>query len=227
VSRDEGMVKGEVSATSASFDNSLVPMLVADDRRHFVAANRAACLLLRLRHDEVLQLTIDDLTPPESRSNVDRLWEAFLRDGTQSGTYELLMPDGPRMRVEYSAKANIETGRHLSIFLVPAAETEDPPADRADARRRLTLREREVLALIAMGNGSFAIAAALQVSPSTVETHVRHCLAKLGANNRAHAIALGLQHGEIDLNVSARPPRIAGGGTPGPGDTHTRRDQRY
>ncbi len=196
------MVESGLTATSASFDDSLVPMLVADASRQYVAANRAACLLLRLRHDEVLQLTIDDLTPPESRSDVDRLWEAFLRDGTQSGTYELLMPDGPRMRVEYSATANIEPGRHLSIFLVPTAEPADAPADRA-ARRRLTLREREVLALIAMGNGSFAIAAALDVSPSTVETHVRHCLAKLGANNRAHAIALGLQHGEIDLSVSA------------------------
>jgi PAS domain S-box-containing protein len=197
------MVERGLGATSASFDNSLVPMVVADDGRHFVAANRAACLLLRLRLDEVLRLTIDDLTPPESRSEVHRLWEAFLRDGTQSGTYELLMPDGPRMPVEYSAKAHIEPGRHLSIFLVPTAEPEDPPADRG-GRSRLTLREREVLALIAMGNGSFAIAAALEVSPATVETHVRHCLAKLGANNRAHAIALGLQHGEIDLNVSGK-----------------------
>jgi PAS domain S-box-containing protein len=158
------MVEAPLSATGASFDNSLVPMLVADDRRHFVGANRAACLLLRLRHDEILELAIDDLTPPESRPNIDRLWEAFLRDGTQSGSYELLMPDGPRMWVEYSATANIGPGRHLSLFLIPTAEPEDSPADRSDTLRRLTLREREVLALIAMGNGSAAIAAALDVS---------------------------------------------------------------
>ena len=57
------------------------------------------------------------------------------------------------------------------------------------------------LALIAMGNGSGAIALALAVSPSTVETHVRHCLDKLGASNRAHAIALGLKKGEIELSA--------------------------
>jgi DNA-binding CsgD family transcriptional regulator len=94
-------------------------------------------------------------------------------------------------------------------LLVPAAETEGSPAEVLDIRHRLTLREREVLALIAMGNGSSAIAARLDVSASTVETHVRHCLGKLGANNRAHAIALGLQRGEIDLSLSTGLP--AGG----------------
>ncbi len=45
--------------------------------------------------------------------------------------------------------------------------------------------------MVAMGMGSSWIAAELGVSPSTVETHVRHCLDKLGARNRANAIALG------------------------------------
>ncbi len=198
---DADLSKGRPSASSASFENSLVPMLVADHGRRYVAANRAACLLLRLREDEVLKLRIDDLTPSENRVNMDQLWDAFLRDGTQSGTFELLMPDGPRMRVEYSATAEIAPGRHLSILLIPSAKPERGGADPPQAARRLTDREREVLALIAMGNGSSAIAVALDVAPSTVETHVRHCLDKLGASNRAHAIALGLQKGEIDLNA--------------------------
>jgi PAS domain S-box-containing protein len=198
---DAGTFEGRGSANTASFEDSLVPMLVADNDRRYVTANRAACLLLRLRLDEVLKLRIDDLTPPENREHMDQLWEAFLRDGTQSGTFELLMPDGPRMRVDYSATAEIAAGRHLSILLVPRAQPEGGGADPAQASRRLTEREREVLALIAMGKASSAIAGALFVSPSTVETHVRHCLDKLGASNRAHAIALGLQKGEIDLNL--------------------------
>lgn len=198
---DAGMSTGPGGANSASFENSLVPMLVADDDRRYVAANRAACLLLRLRREEVLELRIDDLTPVENREHMDELWTAFLRDRTQSGTFELLMPDGPRMRVDYSATAEIAPGRHLSILLVPRAEPEGRGADAGQPTRRLTQREREVLALIAMGNGSSAIAVALAVSPSTVETHVRHCLNKLGASNRAHAIALGLQKGEIELDA--------------------------
>jgi DNA-binding CsgD family transcriptional regulator len=66
----------------------------------------------------------------------------------------------------------------------------------------LSKREREVLAMIAMGVSGSGIASQLDISRLTVETHVRHCLAKLGARNRAHAIALGVRTGEITLDVS-------------------------
>jgi PAS domain-containing protein len=49
-----------------SFQRSLLPILVADDRRRYVDANPAACLLLRLRRAQVLELRVDDLTPPEN-----------------------------------------------------------------------------------------------------------------------------------------------------------------
>jgi DNA-binding CsgD family transcriptional regulator len=182
-----------------SFRRSLVPMVIADDDRRFVAANAAACLLLRLPEEDVLRLTVDDLTPLENRREVGPLWDAFIRDGTQEGKYELLMPDGARVAVEYSATANMEPARHLSILMFPPGRIE------RDAPRRsksvLTSREREVLAMVAMGGSSSSIAAALGVATSTVESHVRHCLDKLGARNRAHAIALGLRYGEITLEL--------------------------
>jgi DNA-binding CsgD family transcriptional regulator len=176
-------------------------MVIADDGRHYVAANPAACLLLRLPEEEVLKRSIEDLTPPENRSQVGPMWEMFVRDGTQRGTFELLMPDGPKVRVEYSATANVEPGRHLSIFLFPPGDRERRPRDGSPARTLLTEREREVLGMVAMGMSTSWIAAALGVAPSTVETHVRHCLDKLGARNRAHAIALGLRADEITLDL--------------------------
>jgi DNA-binding CsgD family transcriptional regulator len=69
----------------------------------------------------------------------------------------------------------------------------------------LTGREREVLRLVAMGRSSGEIADALVVARSTVESHVRHCLDKLGARNRAHAIALALERGEITLELNRAP----------------------
>ena len=42
-------------------------MVLADDERRYVAANAAACLLLRLPEEDVLRLRVDDLTPPEHR----------------------------------------------------------------------------------------------------------------------------------------------------------------
>ena len=177
-------------------------MLIANDERRYVDANRAACLLFRLDRAEVLQLSIDDLTPPEHREATVELWEAFVRDGTQAGTIELAMPDGARLRVDYSATAHVEPGRHLSLLSLPSGDRGgDARAERGGEPSLLSEREREVLTLIAMGERGVAIARKLGVSPATVETHVRHCLTKLGASNRAHAILLGLQRGEIAIRL--------------------------
>jgi PAS domain-containing protein len=49
-----------------SFRSSLVPMVITDDERRYVAVNRAACLLLQLSEKEALELRIEDLTPPQN-----------------------------------------------------------------------------------------------------------------------------------------------------------------
>jgi DNA-binding CsgD family transcriptional regulator len=175
-----------------------MPMLVADDQRRYVNVNRAMCLLLRLDREAVLQRRVEDLTPPELHGDIEKLWGEFLRAGIQGGTYELLMPDGPRMRVEYSATANVEPSRHLSIFEVPP--TRNHISTDVD-ERQLTVREREVLALVAMGDSGATIARVLKISPATVESHVRNSLSKLGARNRPHAIALALRRGELSMDL--------------------------
>jgi DNA-binding CsgD family transcriptional regulator len=180
-------------------------MVIAGDDRRYLAANAAACLLLRLSEHEVCRLRIDDLTPPEHRDSVETLWDAFIRDGVQEGTFALLTPDGARVEVDYSATANVEPGWHVSILMFPPGQGRDDAHGALERRALLTSREREVLGMVAMGQGSTAIAAALGVSVSTVETHVRHCLEKLDARNRAHAIALGLRAGEISLDFGAPP----------------------
>jgi DNA-binding CsgD family transcriptional regulator/GAF domain-containing protein len=53
----------------------------------------------------------------------------------------------------------------------------------------LTPREREVLALIAVGATNSAIAEKLVITEGTVKSHVKHILRKLGATNRSQAIA--------------------------------------
>jgi two-component system response regulator NreC len=60
-----------------------------------------------------------------------------------------------------------------------------PSRRRAAADGPLTARERETLQLLAEGNSHAQIAARLNISPKTVETHRRHIGAKLGIRDLA------------------------------------------
>jgi DNA-binding NarL/FixJ family response regulator len=63
----------------------------------------------------------------------------------------------------------------------------------------LSEREVKVLALIAAGNSNKEIAAQLSISEETAKTHVRNILAKLGVQDRTHAVTLALRRGIIRL----------------------------
>jgi DNA-binding NarL/FixJ family response regulator len=63
----------------------------------------------------------------------------------------------------------------------------------------LTPREVDVLRLVAGGNANKEIAAKLSLTEETVKSHVKKILAKLGANDRTHAVAIGLKRGIIDV----------------------------
>ena len=63
----------------------------------------------------------------------------------------------------------------------------------------LSPREVDVLRLIAGGNANKAIASQLSITEETVKGHVRNILAKLAANDRTHAVTIGLKRGIIDL----------------------------
>jgi DNA-binding NarL/FixJ family response regulator len=63
----------------------------------------------------------------------------------------------------------------------------------------LTARETEVLRLIAAGNANKLIADRLSITEETVKGHVKNILSKLGANDRTHAVTIGLKRGIIEL----------------------------
>jgi len=63
----------------------------------------------------------------------------------------------------------------------------------------LTLREIEVLRLVAAGNANKLIADQLSITEETVKGHVKNILSKLGANDRTHAVTIGLKRGIIEL----------------------------
>jgi len=87
----------------------------------------------------------------------------------------------------------VHAGRKRIVPVV-AAELAEHATDDA-----LTPREVDVLRLIAGGNANKAIASELAITEETVKGHVKNILAKLAANDRTHAVTIGLKRGIIDL----------------------------
>jgi DNA-binding NarL/FixJ family response regulator len=65
----------------------------------------------------------------------------------------------------------------------------------------LTEREREILEALADGATTPEIAAELEISPATVQSHVRHILAKLDVHSRVEAVGAAWRTG---LSVASR-----------------------
>jgi LuxR family quorum-sensing system transcriptional regulator CciR len=61
----------------------------------------------------------------------------------------------------------------------------------------LTPRERQCLALAALGNGDSEIGHILKVSECTAHTHVEHAKQRFGVSTRMQAVVLALMSGEI------------------------------
>ncbi len=72
----------------------------------------------------------------------------------------------------------------------------------ADMPEGLTEREMEVLHAAAHGQPNKLIASALEISPQTVQVHLRNIFAKLGVGSRSEAVAYAIRHGWITLEAS-------------------------
>jgi PAS domain S-box-containing protein len=192
-------------------------ILVVDDQRRCVEVNLAACRLLGLPRRAALGRAVDDFLTPGMRKRLDHVWRAFREGGGHAGPFELSSQAAEAHEVNLSVVANVLPGRHLLILAATNSqpdEVEGPQQVQPDVQVRShnlnsgarfgrggpTPREREVLALLAGGATDEQIAEMLELSPATVQTHVRNAKAKLGARTRAQAVAMALQHGMISVS---------------------------
>jgi DNA-binding NarL/FixJ family response regulator len=81
-----------------------------------------------------------------------------------------------------------------------AADSEEFVDSAANGKGRapLTRRQRQILQLIADGRSTGQVAKSLGLSSETVRTHTKAALARIGARDRAHAVALALRKSLID-----------------------------
>ncbi|MEO8593229.1 MAG: response regulator transcription factor [Candidatus Solibacter sp.] len=104
----------------------------------------------------------------------------------------------------YLLKGNVHNDLLETIRAVYSGKKRIPPEVAAElamytTEDQLTARELEVLKLIAQGNANKEIAAQLSIREDTVKSHVGNILDKLSANDRTHAVTIGLKRGIIDL----------------------------
>jgi DNA-binding CsgD family transcriptional regulator len=159
---------------------------------------------LRLRHQfphppaaaaSVPVLRVTDRVPLREMRKLDLYWEV-----------------GHPLRIDYMVNAWLHdrSGRPIGYFAFDRKKHDFSDRDlflletlrphlcqlARNASRRLpassnglTSREREVLALVAQGKENWEIAALLYIAPGTVHKHLDNIYAKLGAHNRAEAVA--------------------------------------
>jgi DNA-binding NarL/FixJ family response regulator len=73
----------------------------------------------------------------------------------------------------------------------------DPAVPPKGSRGKLTGRQRQILQLLADGESTTVAARELDLSEETVKTHMKNALARLGARNRTHAVAIALRESLI------------------------------
>ena len=74
----------------------------------------------------------------------------------------------------------------------------DPAVPPKGSRGKLTGRQRQILQLLADGESTTFAARELDLSEETVKTHMKYALARLGAKNRTHAVAIAVRECLID-----------------------------
>ena len=118
--------------------------------------------------------------------------EDLVKNVLQAGAISYLLKDvqadelAAAIRSAYAGRPTLAP-EAAQALLHAAAQPPKPGQD-------LTRRERQVLALLTEGLNNNQIAGRLIISHSTVRFHVSNILSKLGANNRAEAVAIAVKH---------------------------------
>ncbi len=134
----------------------------------------------RLPVTKIIMLTV---------SSADRDVADAMRYGASGYLTKDVSPEALARSLRAAMAGELVIPRRLAARLLARMLRRGMPEPEADAMPvdRLTHRERDVLRLLADGMGDRDIAAALTISPRTVETHVSSILHKLGVRNRAEA----------------------------------------
>jgi formate hydrogenlyase transcriptional activator len=99
------------------------PILLTDDDRKYREASIGALRLLGIPRENIIGRSLDDFAAPGFKPLISERWRAFLKEGHQEGTLQLVGPDGRSRDVNYSAKRDVLPVRHVLVLHEKTTET--------------------------------------------------------------------------------------------------------
>jgi DNA-binding NarL/FixJ family response regulator len=127
--------------------------------------------------------------------------DEYVFEAIRSGAAGFLVKDTEPAELVHAVRVVAEGEALLSPNITKrliqefAAHARDPQPSRD--LEQLTAREREVMALVAVGLSNDEIAQRLFVSPATAKTHVSRAMVKLGARDRAQLVVFAYESGLV------------------------------
>ena len=127
----------------------------------------------------------------------------FISAALRAGVHGYLLKQSTGAEIADAIRC-VQTGRHyfsqavtelMAVHL--GGDGPEPPDSRLTS---LSLREREVLQLVAEGKTSAVIAKRLYLSPKTIETYRSRLMRKLELHDRSELVRFAIQHGLIRLD---------------------------
>ncbi len=120
--------------------------------------------------------------------------EALLQEALAAGVRGFVLKDGPLSEVVEALVTVADGGTYVDERLARAVTAAASEAQ----LRSLTRRERQILTLLAEGLTNERVAAQLEISPETVQSHVRNAMTKLDADTRTQAVATAIRKSLIE-----------------------------
>lgn len=124
--------------------------------------------------------------------------DALVMRAMKAGAAGYLLKSAARREMLDTMRAIHSGQRHVPPLLVRAVARQLP----GDA---LTPREIQVLELAALGKSNRLIGRQLCIAEETVKVHMKNLMNKLQANDRTHAVLIGLGRGIIGMRSRPRP----------------------
>jgi DNA-binding NarL/FixJ family response regulator len=123
--------------------------------------------------------------------------DADILRAIEAGATGYLLKDAPREELFRAIRA----AARGETVLAPRVATRLMGQVRAPAEEALSVREIEVLSLVARGSSNREVARQLHISEATVKSHLTHIFGKLGVSDRTAAVTTALKSGILRLEV--------------------------